>query len=425
MTNPRIEVDLGKIRHNSRTAVGLLKARGVRVSAVTKAVRGHPAIARAMLDGGAAGLADARLSNVKRLRRAGLVCPITLIRTPMLSQVDDVVRVCEASYNTQAALVVALAAAAIRQDTVHGIILMVEMGDHREGIMPQDLADMAQLVVDTPGVTLRGIGANFACLGGIAPTPAKMQALSILAQGVEKQTGRALQTVSGGNSANLPLAVGNRSFGRINDLRLGEAILLGVDPLSGDQIAGMFTDAFTLVAEVIETDAEPACPPVSFADPVLAGIRLLPNTSPITRLVLALGHQDTDATGLTMPARSSFVGATSDHLVVGTKDKTYRAGSELRFQMTYAALMRAMAAPDIQIDLRNDRPTPGVRETHGQGKRPALEQICSSATPEIPIRRLPIGKAHENKPVQSAGCQTGNAARQDIPHRQGHGRGRS
>ena len=115
-----------------------------------------------MLDGGAEGLAEARLSNVKRLREAGMTCPVTLIRTPMLSQVDDVVQVCEASYNTEVAVISALAVAALRQNTVHGIILMVEIGDLREGIMPQDVGDMAQQVVDMPGVALKGIGANFA-----------------------------------------------------------------------------------------------------------------------------------------------------------------------------------------------------------------------------------------------------------------------
>ncbi len=372
MSNPRIEVDLGKIRHNTLTVVELLQTRGIRVTGVTKAVCGHPAIARAMIDGGAAGLAEARLSNVKQLRQAGITCPITLIRTPMLSQVDDVVQVCEASYNTEIAVIAALAAAAIRQDTVHGVILMVEMGDLREGIMPQDLGDIAQQVVDMPGVALKGIGANFACLSGIVPTAKKMRELSVLANDVEGQCGPYLQTVSGGNSANLPWALGGHAAGRINDLRLGEAILLGVDPVSGDQIGGMFTDAFTLVAEVIETDAKSVRPVVSFADLTLPRIHVVPNTAETTRLILAIGHQDTDAAGLSMPPGNTFIGATSDHLVIGTKHSAICVGSEMRFQMNYGALMRAMAAPDIQANLRNDRPVPNAREAHGPGKHLAL-----------------------------------------------------
>ena len=356
MSSLRIEVDLRKIRHNTRTVVARLNPRGIRVTAVTKALCGHPVIAQALLDSGATGLAEARLSNVKRLRETGMTCPITLIRTPMLSQVDDIVQTCNASYNTEISVIAALAAAARRQNTVHEIILMVEMGDQREGIMPHDLGHFAQHIVDMPGVALTGIGANFACLSGIAPTAAKMQALTALADTVEGQCGPFLQTVSGGNSANLPWAFSARATGRINDLRIGEAILLGVDPISGDQIGGMYRDAFTLVVEVIETDAKPVGPRLRDTDPAVIKLRRVPDRPETTRLLLAIGHQDTDIAGLLMPADATLIGATSDHLVIGTKDATLRVGSELRFNMRYGALMRAMAAPDIQITLRNGRP---------------------------------------------------------------------
>jgi len=355
VTCPRIEVDLDKIRHNTQVCVARLKARGIRVTAVTKAVCGHPAIASAMVQGGAAGLADARLSHVRRLRRSGLTCPVTLIRTPMLSQVDDVVQVCETSYNTQSAVIAALAAAALRHDTVHGIILMVEMGDRREGILPADLGAMARRAGNMPGVALKGIGANFACLNGMPPTAAKMRTLSDLAEDVEGQGGLALQTVSGGNSASLPWAFGGHDTGRINDLRLGEAILLGVDPVTGTPIRGLFRDAFTLVAEVIETDAASGPSGRASADFSMAGRPLVRLTSHPARIILAVGHQDINPAELVMPPDASFLGATSDHLVIGTTDPTLCVGSEVTFQVTYGILMRAMAAPDIPVTLHGER----------------------------------------------------------------------
>ncbi|WP_417248618.1 alanine/ornithine racemase family PLP-dependent enzyme [Celeribacter sp.] len=369
MTCPRLEVDLHKLRHNTKTLAKRLQTRGIGLTAVTKAVRGHPAIARAMLDGGAVGLAEARLSNVKRLRQAGIRSPITLIRTPMLSQVDDIVHLCDTSYNTEMSVISALAVAAMRQNTVHGIILMVEMGDMREGIMPHDLGDMARHVMDTPGVVLTGIGTNFACLSGIAPTAAKMRAFSALADDIEVQCGPLLETVSGGNSANLPWAFGTHATGRINDLRIGEALLLGVDPLTGTPIDGLFQDAFTLVAEVIETDAKSLRPFVSYADITLAGIRLVPDSRDATRIILAIGYQDTDADGLSIPSGHRFIGATSDHLVLGTTGTngttTHGVGSQMRFQMNYSALMRTMAAPDIPTKLLNDRSAPHARDVQG------------------------------------------------------------
>lgn len=372
MSTPRIEVDLRKIRDNTETVVQRLKRRGIRVTGVTKAVCGHPVIAKAMRDGGALGLADARLSNVQRLRNAGVTGAVTLIRTPMLSQADEVVECCEASYNTEIAVIAALAAAAIRRDKIHGIILMVEMGDLREGIMPKELAAIAQQVVDMPGVTLKGIGANFSCMNAIAPGAAEMTGLSVLAIETEKQCGTCLETVSGGNSASLPWTLASQSTGRINDLRLGEAILLGVDPVTGNQIDGMYKDAFTLVVEVIETDTKPAPLPVNLADGALAEFRPVPNSAMAKRLILAVGRQDTDIFGLSMPLGQTLIGATSDHLVIGANFSTLRVGSEMRFQMNYSALMRGMAAPDVETKLLGDGPALLSRDTQSAREHLAL-----------------------------------------------------
>ncbi len=364
MRGLRLEIDLYKIRHNTQLIVDQLTASGIRVTAVTKAACGHPAIGRAMLDGGAVGLAESRVRNVKRLRNAGLTCPITLIRTPMLSQVDDVVKHCQASYNTEPEVIAALAASARRQNTVHGVHLMIEMGDQREGIMPHDLGEIAQQVVDMPGVTLMGIGANFACLNGVAPTFAKMRALSDLANDVEVRLGRTLVTVSGGNSANLRRVIGDYATGRVNDLRIGEAILLGVDPITGDGLSGMFQDAFTLVAEVIETRANPMPLSTGGADHSMARFLPVRATPDPARLILAVGHQDTEPAGLAMPVGATFIGATSDHLIVGVRNRTQVVGSEMRFQMNYGALMRAMAAPDIQTNFHTEGPAPHRRTPH-------------------------------------------------------------
>ncbi|SNT76791.1 alanine/ornithine racemase family PLP-dependent enzyme [Paracoccus seriniphilus] len=366
MSCPRIEVDLAKIRRNTQTLVSRLGPRGISVTGVTKAVCGHPAVARAMLEGGAVGLADARITNVQRLRAAGLTDPITLIRTPMLSQADQVVQSCEVSYNTETLVISALASAAIRNGAVHGIVLMVEMGDQRDGILPENLAGIVQQVMHMPGVALKGIGANFACLSGLAPTTLQMSNFCDLANEIEHRCGPILNVVSGGSSANLPWALGGHATGRVNDLRLGEAILLGIEPVSGDRIEGMHTDAFTLVAEVIETGAKSTPSATALVNPTLARRRIAQASGVSKRSIVAMGHQDTDILGLAMPFGSTLIGATSDHLVIGTPGTPPTLGSEVRFQMNYNALMHAMAAPDIEVALVGDPPTPPAQHTQGK-----------------------------------------------------------
>ncbi len=230
---------------------------------------------------------------------------------------------------------------------------MVEMGDMREGIMPGDLEAVAREVLKTPGIALKGIGANFACLGGLVPDAGAMAQLSTLADKLEREFGPFLVTISGGNSASLPWALGRQSTGRINNLRLGEAILLGVDPVSGKHIDGLYTDAFTLVAEVIETKLKPGKMPLSVYDLTNAKLRIISTNKETARSLLAVGLQDIDVAGLTPPEGTTIIGATSDHLVMKTSASPLSLGSEIRFKMNYSALMRAMSAPDVEKDMQD------------------------------------------------------------------------
>ncbi|MCE8007950.1 alanine/ornithine racemase family PLP-dependent enzyme [Aestuariivita sp.] len=371
MTTPRVEIDLGKITQNAQCLVRRLGPRGISVTGVTKAVCGHPDVAKAMLSGGVADLADSRVSNVIRMRAAGIACPISMIRAPVSHSIEDVVRCCDTSYNTEIDTIRKLGSAAREQGTEHHVILMVEMGDLRDGIMPEDLNDVASRVVATPGVILKGIAANFACMGITAPTVGDMAMLSRLADQVEAKCGPHVALVSGGSSANLAWALGQRVTGRINNLRLGEAILLGIDPVSGQPIHGLHTDAFALFAEVIETGLKPCSMPKRPEAPKHGTLELILKSDYKGRSVLAVGQQDTDASGLTFPSGVKFIGATSDHLVVDTSDADMSVGSEMKISMNYSALMRSMSAPDVekrvdhglQIDgaVKGAKPQPRLR----------------------------------------------------------------
>ncbi|WP_171131261.1 MULTISPECIES: alanine/ornithine racemase family PLP-dependent enzyme [unclassified Ruegeria] len=347
MSKLRIDVDLDKIRYNTRFLVDHLRPRGISVTGVTKAVCGHPEIANAMLEGGVTGLADARISNIMRMRNAGISRSISLIRTPMLSQVAQVVDNCDVSFNTEMDIIASLAINALGKNITHNIILMVEMGDMREGILPEHLGSTVSQILRMEGISLKGVGANFACLGHVAPSVGAMEMLSSLAADTELASGPALETVSGGGSASLPWALGKGATGKINNLRLGEAILLGTDPVSGYAIDGLYTDVFTLWAEVIETKTKSNPNPLQMNYPIPSMQCVTLDSPSNTRSILAIGLQDTDAAGLIFPAGVTFVGATSDHIVVENTNWLLRPGGEVKLRMKYSALSRGMAAPDV------------------------------------------------------------------------------
>ena len=169
MTAPRLEIDLNKIQHNARTLVRRLADKGIAVTGVTKSFLGCPPIAHAMLKAGVTSLGDARIENIETMRRANVMAEMRLIRSPMLSQVDRVVATADVSFNTELDIIGALSAAARRADCRHGIVLMVELGDLREGIMPGDLEKIVAKTLRFPNIVLKGIGVNLDCRSGISP----------------------------------------------------------------------------------------------------------------------------------------------------------------------------------------------------------------------------------------------------------------
>ena len=355
MTAPRLDIHLDRIHHNAGVLVQRLAARGISVTGVTKATLGSPAIARELIRGGVTSIGESRIENIEALRGAGITEPMMLIRAPMPSQVTRVVANADISLNTELDTISRLSAAAIAQHRRHGVVLMVELGDLREGILAGDLAAVVRVVLDLDGVELRGIGANLACQSGVAPDAENMSVLSDLADRIEATFGVRLDMVSGGNSANLDWALGPTGsdpagageMGRINHLRLGESILLGCEPLQRTPIDGLHTDAISMVAEVIESKTKPSLPWGHLDQTAFGHRAALPDRGDRTRVIVALGRQDVDPDGLVPPDGLEILGASSDHLVLDAGAASVAVGSELRFGLNYAAMLRAMTSPFV------------------------------------------------------------------------------
>jgi predicted amino acid racemase len=224
---------------------------------------------------------------------------------------------------------------------------MVELGDLREGILPGDLEDVVRQTLRLPNITLEGIGTNLACRSGVVPDATNMAELSSLADSIEAAFGLTLDIVSGGNSANLNWALSGADTGRINHLRLGESILLGCEPLHRQPIDGLYTDAFTLVVEVIESKIKPSMPTGELAQTAFGETPTATDRGPVSQSILAIGRQDTDPSGLHPPPLIHILGASSDHLIVESAPNRLSVGDEVSFQLNYSALVHAMTSPFV------------------------------------------------------------------------------
>ncbi len=362
MSTPCLEVDLGGVEHNARVLVDRLGERGIAVTGVTKAALGNPDVARALVRAGIRTLGDSRIENVEAMRSAGVGASMTLIRSPMLSQVHRVVGQVDTSCNTEQDVIAALSAAAFDRGLVHDVILMVELGDLREGIMPEDLEGFVAVMVRRPNVTLVGLGANLACRNGVVPDDRNMGELTRLVVAIESRFDLPMRVVSGGNSATVDWALTAHSVGRVNDLHLGESILLGREPLHRRPIDGLRTDAFTVVAEVIESKLKPGQPWGEVAQAAFGVPTTRSVDGMVAQSILALGEQDVDPSGLRAPEGVELLGASSDHLVVST-DQVLPIGALLRFEPNYSALLRATTSPFVSV-------TPATASAQSRTARP-------------------------------------------------------
>lgn len=314
---------------------------------VTKGVGGSPEIAEILTAKGMHTLADTKLKNLQDMRRAGIQAEFLFLRTPAVSEAEIVVEAADISMNTELSVLKSLSVAALNRGIIHRVILMIEMGDLREGILPADLSEFIGYALSLKGIAIVGLGANFACFGGVKPSNEKMQELEDLTERMEAEFPLTLSYITGGNSGNYRWFSAAASTGRINSLRIGESIYLGCETLEREEIPGLFTDAFTLVAEVIEAKRKPSLPYGEIGQNAAGGYSSFQDQGEMNRAILAIGSQDVIADGLTPMIDIEILGSSSDHLIVNAKETKLVPGTEVSFGLNYSALLSLMTSAYI------------------------------------------------------------------------------
>lgn len=350
MGYPFIEIDLDKITANARLIVNMCNSRNIRLAGVAKAVCADIDVVKAMLAGGVPMLGDSRVQNLRRLRRAGIDVPLLLLRIPMPSEAAEVVQIANCSLVSELSTISQLSQAAIKAGVIHDVILMVDMGDLREGVMPQKILPLVRQILLLSGIRLQGLGANFACYSGKIPTPEILGKLVALTQQVRDAFGLALPVISGGNSAAIDLLMTGAMPAGITQLRIGEGILLGRESLKRKAIPGAYQDAFILHAEIVEVQEKPSVPSGEIAQDAFGNIPVFIDRGIRKRAIAAIGRQDVEIDNL-MPiaAGIDILGGSSDHLILDVSDAAEQiaVGSEVCFYLQYGALTHAMISPYV------------------------------------------------------------------------------
>lgn len=332
----------------------MYRKKSVLISGVTKSVLGCPLVAQALIEGGVDCLADSRIENIKKMRAAGISSRFLLLRTA-LSLAKDTIEYCDVSLNSEIKTLKRLSYFAKLKQVQHDVIVMVELGDLREGVMPDDLIAFVGKLLLLPNLRLIGIGTNLSCLGGVTPDTLNMKRLSDLVRLLENEFSIDIPIVSGGNSANYNWFSLAKDIDRINQLRLGESILLGKNPVDRSTIEGLHTCAFQLFGEIIESKLKPSMPFGNLCENAYGETKKYSDQGSQKRLIVALGRQDVDTSGLSCGVGLNIIGSSSDHIVIEDVNSHYSVGDEVTFNLSYSALVSAMSSPYISKHYINKR----------------------------------------------------------------------
>jgi ornithine racemase len=352
MPDPVVTVDLSVIEHNARAVVERCKAAGIGAYGVTKGTCGMPSVARAMLRGGVQGLAESRFENIRRLRASGLECPIMLLRSPPMVRIEELVRTVDVSLQTELPVMREISRVAVRLGRVHNIILMIDLGDLREGIWPNDLIPTVEAIMELEGIRIVGVGTNLTCVNGVLPSNHNLSQLVGHAYKVEARAGLHLDFVSGGASSSLPLLLNGTLPHGINNLRIGEAILQGGrETFLTEPWKDLDQNAFRLDAELLEVKTKPSLPIGLIGFDAFGNRPRFVDEGDRLRAIANIGREDVIIDGL-LPINAGvrILGASSDHLVLDVTDAMppLKVADTVSFRLKYSALLTLMTSEYVE-----------------------------------------------------------------------------
>ncbi len=321
MNYPSVEVRLDKLEQNAAHVLTTCYRHEIEPTAVTKVVSAHPDLVRTLHRTGFKSMADSRLGNLRSLRENAPGVQLGLLRLPAISRAPEVVSLADVSLNSEIETLRALDSAAGQRGINHGAVIMIDVGDLREGVWPDDVEAIGGQLAELSNIDVVGVGTNLACYGGVIPGRENMDEL-LSARGIlEAALGRRVPMVSAGNSANWTMLEGGELPAEVNNLRLGEVIFLGNESVYRRRIEGMYGDVFTLKAEIIELKVKPSMPIGERGQDAFGKSHDFEDKGERLRAIAAVGRADVEPEGLEpCDPGIEILGASSDHLILDVED---------------------------------------------------------------------------------------------------------
>jgi predicted amino acid racemase len=343
-----------KLRSNFEFLKNEFQLNEVSWGVVSKLLCGNRMYIKELIDMGVDEIHDSRISNLAKVKEINPDVQTVYIKPPSKRNLGDVVRYADVSLNSELNTIRWISEEALKQNRKHKIIIMVETGDLREGVMGDHLLEFYAKVFELPNLEIIGLGTNLNCLNGVLPSADKLIQLSLYKQIIELKFNKKIPWVSAGTSVTIPLMLRKQLPKGVNHFRIGETLYFGVDLVEEKTIEGMHDDVFELFAEIIEMQEKPLLPTGTLASNPQGEVAVIDESlygKSSFRAILDLGLLDVDPKYL-LPDDGAFeiLGASSDMIIInlGENPKKYKVGDLIKFQLKYMGALAILNSSYIE-----------------------------------------------------------------------------
>lgn len=344
-----------KLKENYSFLDSLFKERAIHWGVVTKLLCGNTIYLKELINLGVTEMHDSRISNLKKIKKLDPNIQTVYIKPPSKRNIKKIVEFADVSFNTEIYTIQMLSKEAKLQNKTHKVIIMIEMGDLREGVLGEELMSFYEQVFSLPNIEIRGIGSNLNCLSGVMPSQDKLIQLSLYKQLIEIKFNVKIPWVSGGTSVAIPLILKNARPMAVNHFRIGEALFFGKDLFTGETIEGMHNDVFELFAEIIEITEKPNSPTGELGENVAGNIYEMDKNVDLSqtslRAILDFGLLDMQPQYLTAKDRSiTIIDSSSDMTVIdiSNSENHYKIGDLISFDLQYMGALYLLNSDYIE-----------------------------------------------------------------------------
>ena len=362
MLYPILEIDLNKLRYNTKLELEYFHARGIEIMGVNKVFNGLKETAEAVVESGMKVIAESKISNLIKIKE--LPCEKALLRSPGLSEIQDVVKYADISLAAEIVTIEALSKEAVKQDRIHQVLLMIDMGDLREGIWFEEKAEIetaVRTILALPGLALYGLGTNFGCYGTVLATKKNAAEFVSIAQELEEKLAMKFKFLSGGNCSSFRLVENGTLPKEINHIRTGAQHEFGIEYVEGRYLEGYchsnkeigkyVSDAYILKGEIIELRKKPTVPVGELGLDAFMNTKVFVDHGVRKQALLSFGRQEVPCENIhPVDERIQMLGQTSNHTLIDVDNagEEYRTGDIVAFEIDYTALLHLCNSCDIE-----------------------------------------------------------------------------